>query len=48
MQFGAQWVVEKTCANSLRVPFVETVAGPAKDVFLVRDGMDAVASALER
>ena len=47
-RYDAQWVVEKTCANSLRVPFVETVAGPAKYVFLVRDGMDAVASALER
>ena len=32
----------------MRLPFVEAVEGPAKYVFLVRDGMDAVASALER
>ncbi len=41
-------VVEKTCANSLRVGFVNKVITDAKYIFIVRDGMDAVGSALER
>ena len=35
-------VVEKTCANSLRVPFVDKVIPQARYVFIVRDGIDAV------
>lgn len=38
-------VVEKTCANSLRVPFVEAVLDRPTYLFIVRDGLDAVASA---
>lgn len=38
-------VVEKTCANSLRVGFVDAVLPDAKYLFIVRDGMDAVGSA---
>lgn len=41
-------VVEKTCANSLRVGFVDRIVPDAKYVFLVRHGMDAVASAAQR
>lgn len=41
-------VVEKTCANSLRVGFVDEILPEAKYVFIVRDGMDAVGSALQR
>ncbi len=41
-------VIEKTCANSLRVPFVATVFPEAKFVFIIRDGRDAVSSALKR
>lgn len=41
-------VIEKTCANSLRVAFVDKIFPEAKYVFIVRDGMDAVGSALER
>ena len=41
-------VIEKTCANSLRVGFVDAVVPDAKYIFIVRDGMDAVGSALER
>jgi len=44
----ANVVVEKTCANSLRVGFVDKVIPDAKYVFIVRDGLDAVGSALER
>jgi len=41
-------VVEKTCANSLRVSFVDAIFPDAKYVFLVRDGRDAAASAMKR
>lgn len=41
-------LVEKTCANSLRVPFVDAVIPEANYVFLVRDGRDVVASAMKR
>jgi hypothetical protein len=40
------FVVEKTCANSLRVGFVDEVLPTAKFIHLVRDGRDAAASAL--
>ena len=38
-------VVEKTCANSLRVPFVNEVIPDARYIFIVRNGYDALASA---
>lgn len=41
-------VVEKTCANSLRVEFVDRILPEARFVFLVRDGRDVVASARRR
>ncbi|MFK7860927.1 MAG: sulfotransferase [Granulosicoccus sp.] len=43
-----RFIVEKTCANSLRVPFVDAVLPEAKYLFLIRDGRDVVASARER
>ena len=45
---GAHWVVEKTCANSLRVDFVHEIIPEAKFVFLVRNGLDVAASADKR
>ena len=45
---GVEFVVEKTCANSLRVPFVNAVMPEAKYVFIYRDGIDATGSAKER
>jgi len=45
---GANWIVEKTCANSLRVDFVRSIFPDAKLIFLVRDGIDVVASAMLR
>ncbi len=38
-------VVEKTCANSLRVPFVDQVIPDAKYIFIYRDGIDTTGSA---
>jgi hypothetical protein len=46
--YGLDRVVEKTCANSLRVDFVDRIVPDARYVFLVRHGMDAVASAAQR
>jgi len=41
-------VVEKTCANSLRVPFVDAVIPEAKYIYIVRNGYDVVCSAMKR
>lgn len=41
-------LVEKTCANSLRVPFIEKIVPEAKYIFIVRDGIDVVGSAMLR
>ena len=41
-------LIEKTCANSLRVPFVAEIFPNARFIFLIRDGRDVVASALKR
>lgn len=45
---NADVVIEKTCANSLRVPFVDAVVQNAKYIFIYRDGIDATGSAKER
>lgn len=41
-------VVEKTCANSLRVEFVREVLPDAQIVLITRDGLDAAPSAVQR
>lgn len=41
-------LIEKTCANSLRVEFVRKVVPEAKFIVIRRDGVDAVASAMKR
>lgn len=43
-----RFVVEKTCANTLRVPFVDTIFPEAKYLHIVRSGVDVVASARKR
>ncbi|NNC63343.1 MAG: sulfotransferase [Gammaproteobacteria bacterium] len=43
-----QLIVEKTCANSLRVDFVDAVLGGARYIFIRRNGIDVVGSALNR
>lgn len=45
---GGGAVVEKTCANSLRVGFVHEIFPDARFVYIVRDGRDVVASAMKR
>jgi hypothetical protein len=45
---AARWVVEKTCANSLRVDFVRAIVPESKFIFLIRDGRAVVASAIKR
>lgn len=47
-RFDAEAVIEKTCANSLRVPFVDAVLPEARYIFIYRDGIDATGSAKER
>lgn len=47
-KYQAHAVVEKTCANSLRVGFVDRVVPEAKYIFIRRDGLDAVGSAIKR
>ena len=47
-KYSASYVIEKTCANSLRVPFINSVLPDAKYIFIVRDGIDVVSSAGER
>ena len=47
-RYSAASVVEKTCANSLRVEFVARVFPDAKYLFIRRDGLDAAASAMMR
>ncbi|QFR48901.1 sulfotransferase [Sulfurimonas lithotrophica] len=42
------FVIEKTCANSLRVPFVDHIVSNAKYIFIYRDGIDAAGSAKKR
>ncbi|SFW65233.1 Sulfotransferase domain-containing protein [Sinomicrobium oceani] len=44
----AEHVVEKTCASSLKVPFIEAIFPNAKYIFLIRDGRDVASSAKQR
>lgn len=43
-----KYMVEKTCANSLRVPFIAAIFPEAQFLFIVRDGVDVLASAKKR
>lgn len=46
--YQADLIVEKTCANSLRVDFVNRILPEAKYIFIRRDGLDVVGSAMKR
>ncbi len=41
-------VIEKTCANSMRVGFVDKILPNARYIFMARDGLDVVGSAMLR
>ncbi|MBW3664453.1 MAG: sulfotransferase [Actinobacteria bacterium] len=45
---GAHTVVEKTCANSLRLPYVHRLLPEARFVIITRNGLDATASIIDR
>ena len=45
---GLEWVVEKTCANSLRVPFIDRALPDSLYLFIHRHPLDAVPSAMKR
>ena len=45
---GTRFVVEKTCANSLRPGFVDAALDDARFIQIVRDGRDVVPSAMKR
>jgi len=47
-RYNASYVVEKTCANSLRVPYVFKILPDAYYIFIHRDGRDVVPSAVKR
>src|SRR5690625_2531453 len=47
-RYRVDTVVEKTCANSLRVPFVARAFPHAKFIVIYRNGIDATASAAQR
>lgn len=47
-RYQVSTVVEKTCANSLRIPFVNKTIPNAKYIFIRRDGLDVVGSAITR
>ncbi len=47
-QQDGEIVVEKTCANSLRVGYIAALLPSAKFVLITRDGIDATASAMAR
>ena len=45
---GAKVVVEKTCANSMRVPFIREIFPKARFIYITRDGRDVALSAAKR
>ena len=46
--YSAHTVVEKTCANSLRVGFVDRILPDARYLYIRRDGLDVLGSAMKR
>jgi len=47
-QSNSRFVLEKTCANCLRVDYLKAIFPGAKYIYIYRDGVDCSASALKR
>lgn len=47
-KYNCEYVVEKTCANSLRVEFVDEILPEAKYIYIRRNGYDVIPSAMQR
>ncbi len=47
-KYNLEYVVEKTCANSLRVPFVDEILPNSIFIFIYRNGIDATYSAFKK
>jgi len=47
-QLNAEVIVEKTCANSMRVPFIREIFPQARFLYITRDGRDVTLSAAKR
>ena len=47
-KYKTEFIVEKTCANTLKIPFINEIFPQAKYIFIVRDGKDVAASAKKR
>lgn len=45
---NARFVLEKTCANCLRVDYINEIFPEAKYIYIYRDGIDCTASAIKR
>ena len=47
-KYNCHFVVEKTCANSLRVEYLHKLLPDAKFVFIYRNGLDVIGSSMKR
>lgn len=46
-RLGAGWVLDKTCINVMRIPFLYRIFPKAKFVFIQRDGRDNISSMMD-
>ena len=44
---GAGWVLDKTCINTLRIPYLQTLFPKARFIFIHRDGRDNISSMMD-
>ena len=46
-RLGAGWVLDKTCINVMRIPYLHALFPTAKFVFIQRDGRDNISSMMD-
>ena len=46
-RLGAGWVLDKTCINVMRIPYLHALFPQAKFVFIQRDGRDNISSMMD-